>query len=65
MLHFLRRLFVAHEVLGCDVMELAPLGESVVSEFVAAKLVYKLIGYQAIAQNWPARSPEAGASIEG
>lgn len=64
MLHFLRRLFVAHDVMGCDVMELAPLGESVVSEFVAAKLVYKLIGYQAIAQDWPARSPEECAIIE-
>jgi agmatinase len=27
------------------VMELAPLGESVVSEFSTAKLIYKLIGY--------------------
>lgn len=49
---FLRRVFETHEVIGCDVMELAPLGESVVSEFTAAKLVYKLIGYQALAQGW-------------
>lgn len=49
---FLRRVFENHSVLGCDVMELAPLGESVVSEFTAAKLVYKLIGYQASVQNW-------------
>ncbi len=53
LLRFLRRLFETHSVLGCDVMELAPLGESVVSEFVAAKLTYKLIAYQAIAQQWP------------
>ena len=53
LLRFLRRLFERHSVLGCDVMELAPLGESVVSEFVAAKLTYKLIAYQAIAQQWP------------
>ena len=33
-------------------MELAPIKDSVVSEFTAAKLVYKLIGYQALAQNW-------------
>lgn len=49
---FLRQVFLAHQVIGCDIMELAPLGDSVVSEFTAAKLVYKLIGYQALAQNW-------------
>lgn len=43
---FLRRVFDTHQVIGCDVMELAPIGDSVVSEFTAAKLVYKLIGYQ-------------------
>jgi agmatinase len=49
---FLRRVFAAHDVIGCDVMELAPITDSVVSEFTAAKLVYKLIGYQAIAKGW-------------
>ncbi|WP_017714977.1 agmatinase [Kamptonema formosum] len=49
---FLRRVFDSHEVIGCDVMELAPVVDSVVSEFTAAKLVYKLIGYQALAQGW-------------
>lgn len=49
---FLRRVFEAHQVIGCDVMELAPIVDSVVSEFTAAKLVYKLIGYQAITQGW-------------
>jgi len=44
----LRRLFANRNVLGCDVMELAPLPNSVVSEFVAAKLVYKLVGYRAL-----------------
>lgn len=47
LLSFLRQLFEAYEVIGCDVMELAPLSDSVVSEFTAAKLVYKLIGYHA------------------
>ena len=42
---FLRSLFIQHRVIGCDVMELAPTSDSVVSEFTAAKLVYKLIGY--------------------
>lgn len=46
---FLRTVFSKHQVIGCDVMELAPTSDSVVSEFTAAKLVYKLIGYLAIA----------------
>ena len=49
---FLRRVFETHQVIGCDVMELAPIVDSVVSQFTAAKLVYKLIGYQATAQGW-------------
>jgi len=48
-LGFLRRLFQTHQVIGCDVMELAPISDSVVSEFTTAKLIYKLIGYQFIA----------------
>ena len=42
---FLRAVFTKYHVIGCDVMELAPTIDSVVSEFTAAKLVYKLIGY--------------------
>jgi agmatinase len=49
---FLRRVFQTYQVIGCDVMELAPITDSVVSQFTAAKLVYKLIGYQAIAKGW-------------
>jgi agmatinase len=49
---FLRRVFESHQVIGCDVMELAPIVDSVVSEFTAAKLVYKLIGYQVVTQGW-------------
>ncbi|OKH13432.1 agmatinase [[Limnothrix rosea] IAM M-220] len=44
-LKFLRRLFQQKTVVGCDVMELAPIAGNVVSEYTAAKLVYKLIGY--------------------
>lgn len=43
---FLNTVFTNYHVIGCDVMELAPSSDSVVSEFIAAKLVYKLIGYQ-------------------
>lgn len=49
---FLRGVCENHDVIGCDVMELAPLVDSVVSQFTAAKLVYKIIGYQASAKNW-------------
>ena len=50
---FLRQVFERYDVIGCDVMELAPIVDSVVSEFTAAKLVYKLISYQALSKNWP------------
>ncbi len=52
LLTFLENVFANHDVIGCDVMELAPLVDSVVSEFTAAKLVYKLIGYQTVAKGW-------------
>jgi agmatinase len=42
---FLQTIFKQFQVIGCDVMELAPTSDSVVSEFTAAKLIYKLIGY--------------------
>ena len=45
LLVFLRNVFCSYEVIGCDVMELAPTSDSVASEFIAAKLIYKLIGY--------------------
>ena len=45
---FLRAVFTRYQVIGCDVMELAPTSDSVVSEFTAAKLVYKLIGYSVL-----------------
>ncbi|MGB3292238.1 MAG: agmatinase [Phormidesmis sp.] len=51
LLAFLRQLFLSHQVIGCDVMELAPIKGSVVSEFIAAKLVYKLIGYLSLAES--------------
>ncbi|GAB4137106.1 MAG: agmatinase [Cyanobacteria bacterium J069] len=52
LLGYLRSVFEQHHVIGADIMELAPVSDSVVSEFTAAKLAYKLVGYQAIAQGW-------------
>jgi agmatinase len=49
---FLRQIFASHQVLGCDIMELAPVMDSVVSQYTAAKLLYKAIGYKALAAQW-------------
>ena len=45
-LDLLRALFARRNVVGCDVVELAPIAGENVSEFLAAKLVYKIIGYK-------------------
>jgi len=44
-LTLLRRVFESHTVVGCDVVELAPLPGTVAPDFLAAKLVYKLVAY--------------------
>ncbi|KPQ39519.1 MAG: agmatinase [Phormidium sp.] len=44
---FLRRLCQRHQLIGADVVELCPIPDSVVSEFTAAKLTYKIVGYYA------------------
>lgn len=45
-LDLMRGLFAQKNVVGCDVVELAPIGGENVSEFAVAKLIYKLIGYK-------------------
>lgn len=49
-LALLRPVFQRHRVLGCDVVELAPIPGLAAPDFLAAKLVYKLIGYWKHAQ---------------
>ena len=44
-LRLLSRLFEARQVVAMDVVELAPLGAQPASDFVAAKLAYKCLGY--------------------
>ena len=44
-LGILRVVSKAHEVLGFDVVELCPISGLIAADFLAAKLVYKLIGY--------------------
>lgn len=45
-LDFLRALFSRREVVGCDIVELMPLRGLAGSDFFAARLAYKLIGYK-------------------
>lgn len=45
-LDLLKALFEKKNVVGCDVVELAPIGGENVSEFAVAKLIYKIIGYK-------------------
>lgn len=44
----LRRLFERKRVLAMDVVELAPIAGQYASDFIAAKLVYKCIGYHTL-----------------
>lgn len=44
-LKLLRSVFRERTVVGCDVVELAPTPDAHAADFLAAKLVYKLIGY--------------------
>jgi agmatinase len=48
LIRFLKQVFQSHQVIGCDVVELAPLANSVVSDCAAAQLIYKMIGYQSL-----------------
>ncbi len=44
----LKKVFEAKKVIGCDVVELAPIPGMVAPDFLAAKLVHKLIGFHQI-----------------
>lgn len=52
-LRFLRRVFEERNVVACDVVELAPRPGAHAPDFLAAKLVYKLIGYHQRASHGP------------
>lgn len=45
-LQFLRRVFAEREVVGFDIVELAPIRGMLHSDFTLAKLAYKLMGYR-------------------
>jgi agmatinase len=44
---FLRKVFAEKNVVGFDVVECAPVEGQILSEYTLAKLIYRLIGYQA------------------
>ena len=46
MLVYMRMLFDQREVVGFDIVELAPIDGEPSSEFLAAKLYYKLLSYK-------------------
>ncbi|HET6229725.1 MAG TPA: agmatinase [Longimicrobiaceae bacterium] len=52
-LKLLRRVFAEKHVVGADVVELAPMGGNAAPDFVAAKLVYKMVGY-----HWAAKAKQ-------
>ena len=55
-LRLLERVFAERHVVGVDVVELAPIPGIVAPDFLAAKLVYKLVAYQQRARGGPRRT---------
>lgn len=47
-LKLLRRVFEEKNVVGADVVELAPMGGNAAPDFVVAKLVYKMVAYHSL-----------------
>jgi agmatinase len=47
-LRLLERVFRERNVVGCDVVELAPIPGMVAPDFLAAKLIYKMVGFHAL-----------------
>ncbi len=47
-LDFLKSVFANRNVVGFDVVEIAPVKNNILTEFTMAKLVYKLIGFQTL-----------------
>ena len=45
-LALLRRVIERRMVVGCDIVELAPIGGNVAPNFLCAKLVYKILSYR-------------------
>ena len=64
-LRILRAVFEHRTVVGADVVELRPIAGNAAPDFLAAKLVYKLIGYQYHLSSSGPRSSRAVGSARG
>jgi agmatinase len=61
-LRLLRAVFERRQVVGMDIVELCPIQGQIVSDFFAAKLANKMIGYLGLApESGPKRRPKAKA----
>jgi len=47
-IQFLKKVFANRNVVGFDIVEIAPVKGNILTEYTMAKLAYKLIGYQSI-----------------
>jgi len=61
-LALLRRVIERRTVVGCDLVELAPIGGNVAPNFLCAKLIYKILSYRFGCEVQPNRSTGLGAS---
>jgi agmatinase len=59
-LRILRAVCERRQVVGCDIVELCPIPGQPASDFFAAKLANKMIGYLGLAPPRPARKPRRG-----
>jgi len=64
-LRLLERLFRTRRVVAADVVELAPIPGLLAPDFLAAKLVYKLIGFHARGRRGAKRPARRGAARRG
>lgn len=64
-LRLLERLFRTRRVVAADVVELAPIPGLLAPDFLAAKLVYKLIGFHARGRRGAKRPTRRGAARRG
>lgn len=44
-IHFLSQVFATREVIGFDIVEVAPVKNSIITEYTMAKLAYRLLGF--------------------
>jgi agmatinase len=50
-IQFLKKVIATKNIVGFDVVEIAPVKGNILTEYTMAKLVYKLIGYLTLKSN--------------